>query len=317
MSFATILPYFPAEIRALLLDESVSDLMVNGTRGVFVDRNGAMEQVTLRDPFSRQGIETAIRHVARNLGKDLSEDTPIIDTRLPDGSRVAVVGAPSSVDGPTLTVRKFARWFTTDELIEKGTMRREVRDAIVEMIGRRKNGLISGSTGSGKTTVLKAFLDHIPPQERLILIESPSEIRVDHRNAVRWEAVDPAPGVVGISMMQLVAASLRHRPDRIIVGETRDECAYALLQSMNTGHGGSLSTVHANSGMDALYRLANLALTAKPNLHHDFVRWDVSRAIDFVLHCDRAPDGTRRADELLGVEKYDSATGAFVTSRIV
>ena len=169
-------------------------------------------------------------------------------------------------------MRKFNRWFTSDELIQSGSLPEQIRDAVVSFIGERKNGIISGGTGSGKTTLMKALLDHVPMQERLIVIEQPAELKIAHPNAVRWEAVEAIPGQVAVTPSQLVAAALRHRPDRIIMGEIRDECGYDLLQAMNTGHGGTLSTIHAKSAWDALNRLSDLALSARPNLNHSFVR---------------------------------------------
>ena len=138
----------------------------------------------------------------------------------------------------------------------------------MHFISEKKNGLISGGTGSGKTTLMKAFLDHIPAHERLLIIEQPAELKVTHPNAVRWEAVEEIPGQIAITASELLAAALRHRPDRIIMGEIRNECGYDLLQAMNTGHGGTLSTIHARSACDALNRLSNLALSARPNLNH-------------------------------------------------
>ncbi len=154
MNYAQILPFFPEELRALLLDPSISDLMINGTRGVFADRNGVVEPVQLKEPYTNERLLAAIVRVARVLGQDLTAQNPILNTRLPDGSRVAVVGAPSSFDGPTLTIRKFNRWFSSDELIESGSLPRDVRDQVVTMIAGRKNGVIAGGTGSGKTTAL-------------------------------------------------------------------------------------------------------------------------------------------------------------------
>src|ERR1039458_3973363 len=151
MSFDLILPFFPEELRGLLLDPSISDLMINGTSGVFADRNGVVEQIQLTQPFTNERLQAAIERVARILGQDLTTQNPILNTRLPDGSRVAVVGAPSSINGPTLTVRKFNRWFTSDELIASGSLPERVRDTVVNLIGERKNGIISGGTGSGKT----------------------------------------------------------------------------------------------------------------------------------------------------------------------
>ena len=316
MSFELILPFFPDELRALLLDPSISDLMINGTTGVYADRGGIVERITLSAPYTNDRLQAAIERVARILGQDLTSQNPILNTRLPDGSRVAVVGSPSSINGPTFTVRKFNQWFTSDELIASGSLPKEIRDAIVSFIAERKNGIISGGTGSGKTTLMKALLDHVPLQERLIVIEQPAELKITHPNAVRWEAVEAIPGQVAVTPSQLVAAALRHRPDRIIMGEIRDECGYDLLQAMNTGHGGTLSTIHAKSAWDALNRLSDLALSARPNLNHGFVRSETAEAIDFVLYCERDVAGRRRVRELIRVKGYNHADQSFETEDI-
>jgi pilus assembly protein CpaF len=215
-----------------------------------------------------------------------------------------------------LTIRKFNRWYTSDELIDSGSMPAHVRDTVVELIGKKKNGIISGGTGSGKTTLMKAFLDHIPENERLLIIEQPAELKVAHQNAVRWEAVEEIPGQVAITPSELLAAALRHRPDRIIMGEIRNECGYDLLQAMNTGHGGTLSTIHAKSAWDALNRLSNLALSARPNLNHAFMRSETAEAIDFVLYCERDHTGRRRVRELITVGGYSHADQSFQTEEV-
>jgi pilus assembly protein CpaF len=316
MSFDLILPFFPEELRTLLMDSTISDLMINGTTGVYADRGGVVEHIPLSTPYTNDRLQAAIERVARILGQDLTSQNPILNTRLPDGSRVAVVGAPSSINGPTFTVRKFNRWFTSDELIQSGSLPELIRDAVVRFIGERKNGIISGGTGSGKTTLMKALLDHVPLDERLIVIEQPAELKIAHPNAVRWEAVEAIPGQVAVTPSQLVAAALRHRPDRIIMGEIRDECGYDLLQAMNTGHGGTLSTIHAKSAWDALSRLSDLALSARPNLNHSFVRSETAEAIDFVLYCERDHAGCRRVRELITVKGYDYADQSFETEEI-
>jgi len=316
VSFELILPFFPEELRALLLDPSISDLMINGTSGVYADRGGSIEKIALTTPYSNERLQAAIERVARILGQDLTSQNPVLNTRLPDGSRVAVVGAPSSISGPTFTVRKFNRWFTSDELIRSGSLSESVRDTVVRLIGQRKNGLISGGTGSGKTTLMKALLDHIPLHERLIVIEQPAELKIAHPNAVRWEAVEAIPGQVAVTASQLVAAALRHRPDRIIMGEIRDECGYDLLQAMNTGHGGTLSTIHAKSAWDALNRLSDLALSARPNLNHSFIRSETAEAIDFVLYCERDHAGRRRVRELITVSGYGHEEESFQTQEV-
>jgi pilus assembly protein CpaF len=178
MSFHLILPFFPEELRELLLDPSISDLMINGTTGVYADRGGVVEHIPLTTPYTNDRLQAAIERVARILGQDLTSQNPILNTRLPDGSRVAVVGAPSSIHGPTLTVRKFNRWFTSDELIASGSLAVEVRDIVVDLVNQKKNGIISGGTGSGKTTLMKALLDHVPLNERLVVIEQPAELKM-------------------------------------------------------------------------------------------------------------------------------------------
>jgi pilus assembly protein CpaF len=316
VSFELILPFFPEELRALLLDPSISDLMINGTTGVFADRAGVVGRIPLSAPYTNDRLQAAIERVARILGQDLTSQNPILNTRLPDGSRVAVVGSPSSINGPTLTVRKFNRWYTSDELVAAGSFPAAIRDAVVGLILKQKNGIISGGTGSGKSTLMKALLDHVPMEERLVVIEQPAELKIAHPNAVRWEAVAAIPGQVAITPSQLVAASLRHRPDRIIMGEIRDECGYDLLQAMNTGHGGTLSTLHADSALDALDRLADMALSARTNLDQAFVRSQTGKAVDFVLHCERDHKGCRRVRELLTVSGYSHADQCFLTEEV-
>ena len=316
MSYHLILPFFPEELRDLLLDPSISDLMINGNNGVFADRNGVLQCIPLETHCTNERLQAAIERIARILGQDLTTQNPILNTRLPDGSRVAVVGAPSSINGPTLTIRKFNRWYSSDELIASGTLPKQVRDTVIGLINEKKNGIISGGTGSGKTTLMKAFLDHIPQHERLIVIEQPAELKLLHSNAVRWEAVEAIPGQAAVTPSQLLAAALRHRPDRIIMGEIRDECGYDLLQAMNTGHGGTLSTIHAKSAWDALNRLSDLALSARANLSHAFIRSETAEAIDFVLYCERDSAGRRRVRELVKVNGYTHTDQSFQTEDI-
>ena len=207
--------------------------------------------------------------------------------------------------GNEYTIRKFNRWYTSDELIASGSLPREVRDRVVEMMGARRNGIVAGGTGSGKTTLMKSLLDHIPRSERLCIIEQPAELKIAHPNAVQWEAVEAIPGQVAVTPSELLAAALRHRPDRIIMGEIRNECAFDLLQAMNTGHCGTMSTIHAASALDALGRLSNLALSARGNINHGFIRTETAAAIDFVLYCERHTSGKRQVREMLTVSGYD------------
>ena len=316
MSWDLVLGFFPEEVQRLILDNTISDLMINGTTGVFADRNGVLEQIPISCALTTDTLLAATLQIARKLGQNLSDQNPVLNTRLPDGSRVAVVGPPASINGITMTIRKFNHWYTSDQLIASGSLPVSVRDFVIQMMLEKKNGIISGGTGSGKTTLMKALLDHIPQQERLIVIEQPAELNVAHSNAVRWEAVEAIPGQVAITPSQLLAAALRHRPDRIIMGEIRDECGYDLLQAMNTGHGGTLSTIHAKSAWDALNRLSDLALSARPNLNHAFVRSETAEAIDFVLYCERDHTGRRRVRELISVTGYAHVDQSFQTEEM-
>ena len=316
MSWDLVLGFFPEEVQKLILDATISDLMINGTTGLYADRNGVVEEVPLSSALTTETLLAATQQIARKLGQNLSDQNPILNTRLPDGSRVAVVGPPASINGITMTIRKFNHWFTSDQLIASGSLPVSVRDVVIKLMVDRKNGIISGGTGSGKTTLMKALLDHVPQHERLVVIEQPAELKISQPNAIRWEAVEAIPGQVAITPSQLLAAALRHRPDRIIMGEIRDECGYDLLQAMNTGHGGTLSTIHAKSAWDALNRLSDLALSARPNLNHAFVRSETAEAIDFVLYCERDPTGRRRVRELITVTGYAHADQSFETEDI-
>jgi len=192
MSWDLVLGFFPEEMQRLILDNTISDLMINGTTGVFADRNGMVEHIPLASALTTDTLLAATQQIARKLGQNLSDQNPILNTRLPDGSRVAVVGPPASVNGITMTIRKFNRWYTSDELIASGSLPKEVRDTVVRLVGERKNGIISGGTGSGKTTLMKSLLDHIPHHERLIVIEQPAELKVAHPNAVGRRAAPPS-----------------------------------------------------------------------------------------------------------------------------
>jgi pilus assembly protein CpaF len=302
-AFELILPYFPADIEVLILDPDISDLMFCGGK-VFVDRRGHMCEVEGAHMNPRM-LDSAIESIARRLGDDISKESPILDSRLPDGSRVAAVFPPCSVGGTTLTIRKFCRQFTLEELVEQGCIPEFVAELVISTIHTKQNLLVSGGTGSGKTTLLNSFIEQIPGGERLIVIEKPAELKIKQPHVVRWEAVDPLPDRAGISVSQLVTAALRHRPDRIIVGEVRDHSAYDLLQAMNSGHAGTCSTIHANSAMDALYRLSGRALSALPNLNQVFIRHETASAIDLVLHIERC-DGRRQVKEVLRVMGYEN-----------
>jgi pilus assembly protein CpaF len=264
----------------------------------------------------RDHLNAAIEQIARVLGRDITEQDPLQDLRLPNGSRVGAVYHPCSPNGATVTIRKFNRWFTADELVKKGSLPARVRDIIVEAILGRRNVLISGGTGSGKSTMLNACIAHIPKTDRLIVIEKPLELKIDHENSVRWEAVDELPGRPAVTVAHLVTAALRHRPDRIIIGEVRDHSAYDMLQAMNTGHSGSMTTTHADTALMALNRIADLALSARPNLDHQFVRSQTADALRYVLQVNRHRNGMRGVTELVKVHGYDAIRHVFTVERL-
>jgi pilus assembly protein CpaF len=309
MSFELILPYFDPGLRALIQDPAISDVAVT-RQNVFVDRLGRMEHVEglIVDDLK---LKYAIRNIARLLGDEFGEENPVLASRLPDGSRIAALWTTCSPDGVSLTIRKFGRRFTTEELIDAGALARDIRDFVVSAVDNFKNIVVVGKTSSGKTTLLNAFVRHIPLHERLIVIEKPIEIHVPHANVCHWEAVDDLEGRKGVSMSDLLAEALRHRPDRIIVGEVRGATAYDMLQAMNTGHSGTFSTLHANSASMALYRLASMARSGYGDL--TLARQETAAAIDYVIHAGRDRQGVRRLMELLEVEDYDHASQTFVT----
>lgn len=302
MTLDTILQFFPPAIRMLVRSEDVSDVMINADGGVYVDANGRVERKGLLGTANAISL-IAIQNIARALGSDIDETNPILDSRLPDGSRVAAVLSNGEL---TVTIRKFNRWFSLQELTASATVPVLVNSYLSIAAGQSANILVSGGTGSGKSTLAKAILDQAPEGDRLIVIEKPRELAVSQPNAVRWEARDAVPGRPAVTVAQLLVAALRHRPDRIVIGEVREpEAAYQLLQAMNTGHRGTLSTIHADSALDALYRLSDLALAAHSNLSAEFVRAQVARTINYVVHIERARDGQRRVTELVRVASSD------------
>lgn len=309
MSFDVILPFL-RPIAHLIEDPDVTEIMVNPSRRVFIERNGSIEPVPDVE-IDERDLTVAVRNIARALGVDVSEQNPILDSRLPDGSRVAAVVPPCSVGGTTLTIRKFqARWFTPAELVKTGCMTPAALETLREVVRRNQNILICGGTGSGKTTLLSALTSYFEPSDRIILIEDTAELHVELPNVVRFEARRAHPSAPAVSIRDLLQATLRHRPDRILIGEIRGAEAFELMQALNTGHGGSLSTIHANGPEDALARLTACVLQGDVQLPYASIRRLVGDVLDVVVHVERR-DGKRRVAVLSEVKGYDTTKDVY------
>jgi pilus assembly protein CpaF len=304
MQFETILPFL-RPIEHLILDPDISEIMVNAGSRIFIERNGELETVN-GVVLSEQALCAAVKNIARRLGDDISEAKPILDSRLPDGSRVAAILPPCSIDGITLTIRKFnTRNFRIADLIANETLTRELADSLHNAVVQRQNILVSGGTGAGKTTLLGILADFVPDTDRVLLIEDTAELNIRKDNLVRFEARREQSGIPSVTIRDLLKASLRHRPDRIIVGEIRGGEAFDLLQALNTGHAGSISTLHANSARQALSRFADCVLQSGIEMPHRAIRSNIANSVDLILHIARVR-GRRVVVEALRVNSYSA-----------
>jgi pilus assembly protein CpaF len=297
-------------LEELLADPAVEEVMVNGHERVYVERGGRIERTEVRFP-SEGALRDAIERILTPLGRRVDELSPMVDARLEDGSRVHVVIPPLAVDGPTLSIRRFAAARPGPrELVELGTLTQELHDQLAAAIGARRSILVSGGTGSGKTTLLNALSAFIDSEERVITIEDAAELRLRQPHVVRLES-RPA-NVEGrglVTIRELLRGALRMRPDRIVIGEVRGGEALDLLMALNTGHEGALSTVHANSPEDALRRVETLALMAGVGLPHEAIREQLGRGLDLVVHLARLSDGSRRVVEVAEVVRTAGSVG--------
>ena len=307
LTIADLKPFLPG-LEAALDDDEVSEVMVNEPGTVFVERRGRMAALDAPEPTA-ETVSRAVVQIARPLGNDLLAE-PIIDARLADGSRVAICGPPAAI-----TIRRFGgRAFTIDELTASGSLPAPVVRETAAVLQRGRNVLISGGTGSGKTTLLNALVSLLSAEGRVVSIEDTLELRLRRVNRVRFEA--RGLGDRGVTIRDLVRHALRHRPDHIVVGEVRGAEAADLLQALNTGHGGSLATVHANNAEAALSRLATCAMQASDALPWTVVCRSVIDGIEAVIHQTRTREGVRGVDQVVRVRDYDAQADRWVVEPV-
>jgi pilus assembly protein CpaF len=313
MRFELILPFL-RPIEPLLMDDSVSEIMGNPDASWWYERDGIIRREEAVN-FDSGKLRTGLEVIANHLGKKLDEDNPILHARLPDGSRLAAVIPPVVRPAPALTIRKFgSRRYTTNDLIARGTLTRPVADFLEAQIRGGKTLLISGGTGSGKTTLLQALAQAIPDHERIVVIEDTSELRIKKPNVLAVECQTDT-FKANISFDDLLKSALRWRPDRIILGEVRGVEARTLLDSFNTGHDGSLATIHANSARRALSRFANLVMRSHPQATLSDIEAEIGEAVEFIIHAERRPGG-RVVREVLALMGYDRSAKQFLLERI-
>jgi pilus assembly protein CpaF len=297
-------------LEPLLADPLVDEVMVNGPASVWVERGGRLEKADV--VFSGDAeLLHAIERILAPRGRRVDEASPLCDARLADGSRVNVVIPPLALSGPCLTIRRFRRQgFSLEDLVDNGTLDEELAEFLTRCVRVRASILVSGGTGSGKTTTLGALSGALPEDERIVTIEDAAELRLRQPHVVRLEARPPnLEGRGEVTIRQLVRNALRMRPDRIVVGEVRGGEALDMLMALNTGHEGSLTTVHANSPPDALRRVETLALMAGVGLPHSAVREQLASALQLVVHQARGPDGRRRVESVAEVVRLGDAAG--------
>jgi pilus assembly protein CpaF len=298
---ADVLGFGPIE--PLLRDESVTEVLVNGADRVYVERAGILEETDIHFRDNNE-VMHIIDRIVTPLGRRIDESSPMVDARLPDGSRVNIIIPPLALDGPTISIRKFARaFFTPEDMTRVDTLTPTMVDFLRACVQARLNIVISGGTSTGKTTLLNVLSNFLPGRERIITIEDSAELQLNQRHVVRLESRPPnveGKGQVGIR--QLVINALRMRPDRIVVGEVRGGEALDMLQAMNTGHDGSLTTAHSNSPRDTLHRISTMALMAGMDLPLRAINEQIASAFDLIVHLDRLVDGTRRVTQISEVQ---------------
>ena len=297
----------------IIADPEITEVMINGYQDIFVERSGRLQK--LENHFeSRQELETIITKFVSQSGRVVNESEPIVDTHLEDGSRVNVVMPPVALNGPIVTIRRFPREaMTVQKLISYGSITPEVAEVLELLVRARYNIFVSGGTGSGKTTFLNALSNFIPRDERIITIEDSAELQIKNiDNLVRLETRNAGPdGSGAITIKDLIKSALRMRPDRIVVGEVRGAEALDMLQAMNIGHDGSLSTGHANSTYDMLSRLETMVLQGAAGLPLEAIRQQIASAVDIIIHLSRLRDKSRKTMQIVEILGYDTATRTF------
>lgn len=292
----------------ILADDSITEVMINGPDNIFVEHAGRLYRLNKKFDNERQ-LEDIIQKIVGKAGKEVNQANPIVDTRLPDGSRVNVVLPPISLSGPIVTIRKFSKTpMTVDMLLKYGSLTREAAAFLEKLVRAKYNIFISGGTGSGKTTFLNALSNFIPRDERIITIEDSAELQIKNiENLVSLETRNANTSGRGeISIRDLIRSALRMRPERIVVGEVRGAEALDMLQAMNTGHDGSLSTGHANSTRDMLSRLETMVLQGNDGLPLPAIRQQIASALDIIIHLSRLRDKSRRTMEITEVLGYEN-----------
>lgn len=305
-----IIGYGP--IDSLMKDETVNDILVNGPYSIYVERAGVLSKTNKFFINDRQLIDIA-RRLVNKIGKNIDESHPLVDSRMPDGSRLNVVIPPIAIDGASLSIRKFGKGSRTfHDLIQFGSLNEDMANFLVIAARCRMNIIISGGTGAGKTTLLNALSQFIGETERTITLEDAAELRLQQDHVVRMETrVGGEDGRGQVTMRNLLINALRMRPDRIILGECRGEEAFEMLQAMNTGHNGSMSTLHANTAKDALSRLESMIIMAQAELPLVAIRRYISSSVNFVIQISRLPDGQRKITsitEIVGLESENIVT---------
>ncbi len=296
-------------LEPLLDDPTVSDILVNGSQNVYVERHGLLERTDVTFDDDRHLMRIVDRIVSR-IGRRVDESSPMVDARLQDGSRVNVIIPPLSLDGPILSIRRFGKDpLTADKLVENDTLTPEMVQLLKGAVEGKLNIMISGGTGAGKTTLLNVLSAFIPERERICTIEDAAELQLKQAHVVRLETRPPnIEGKGAIRQRQLVMNALRMRPDRIIVGEVRGEEAMDMLQAMNTGHEGSLTTIHANTPRDALSRLETMVSVANLNLPDKAIRQQIASAFEVVVQVNRLPDGSRKVTSICEITGMEGQT---------